>query len=140
MDLLYTNTGIPMQESSLKDKTFLFLINLMGLRDQLRINHWQTTSYSEHKMTDKLIADLTDMIDSMGEYTLGALERPHIPTVNNTISDISIKNTKAVLKCLEEQTCEMIQEFKITEYEGMINFLGELDAMIKKYKYLSTLE
>jgi len=135
----YSFSGIT-QETGLKEKTFDFLIKLMGHRNQLRINHWQTTSYAEHKMTDGLIGDLDGMVDTIGEYIIGALGRPQIATVNNSISDINVKNSKCVLDCLDKECKEMIQEYKITEMEGMINLLGELDDIINKYKYLSTLE
>jgi len=39
--------GIGMEEESLHDKTFSFLVSLMGHRDQLRMNHWQTKSYAD---------------------------------------------------------------------------------------------
>ena len=142
MDILATafNFSGLTQESGLKEKTFDFLIKLMGHRNQLRINHWQTTSYAEHMMTNGLLGDLDGIIDTIGEYIIGALGRPQIPTVNNTISDIQLKNSKMVLDCIECETKEIIQEYKITDMEGMINLLGELDDIVKKYKYLSTLE
>ena len=142
MDILATTfnfSGLT-QETGLREKTFDFLIKLMAHRNQLRIIHWQTTSYAEHMMTNGLLGDLDDIIDTMGEYIIGTLGRPQIPTVNNTISDITLKNAKNVLDCLDTLSKEMLAEFKITEYEGMINLLGEFDDIIKKYKYLSTLE
>lgn len=139
MDYQYSNQ-INLAPESLLDKTFNFIIKLMGCRDQLRINHWQTTSYAEHKWTDAIIGDLTNMIDSLAEYALGAFERPQIKPTTNNITDINLKNSKSILECLCKDTSEIIQEYKITEYEGMINLLGELDGIIKKFKFLSTLE
>ena len=135
---LYQNDLV--QQYGLKEKTFIFLIKIMGYRDQLRINHWQTTSYAEHKWTDKMIGELDSLIDSMGEYALGVFERPQIQTTNNSITDINLRNSKSILDCVEKETLDLLQEYKITEMEGMIALLGEFDIIIKKYKYLSTLE
>jgi len=127
-------------ETELLEKTFLFLIKLMAYRNQLRMNHWQTTSYSEHKLTDDAIETLTESIDAIGETALGTLGRPQINTTTTNISDINIVSTKTVLETVCSDVKEMLAEYKVTEYEGIIALLGELDAGINKYKFLSTLE
>ena len=127
-------------ENPLREKTFAFLLKLMENRDQLRMNHWQTTSYAEHKWTDNLMGDLTDYIDSIGEATLGALGRPTINTSSCSISDINMCPSKKVLEKLESDVKEMLEEYKITEHEGIVALLGELDAIVQKFKFLSTLE
>ena len=35
-----------------------------GLRDQIKLYHWQTTSYARHKATDDVIKELDGNIDS----------------------------------------------------------------------------
>jgi DNA-binding ferritin-like protein len=126
--------------SSLSEKTFDFLICMMGCRDQLRMNHWQTKSYAEHKMTDDLMGDLSEYIDELGEAALGEFGRPTITSTHNMITDMGITSTKSVLEKLCSGTRELIAEYKITEIEGILAILGELDADLKKYKFLSTLE
>ena len=121
-------------------KTFYFLIKLMGLRDQLRMNHWQTKSYAEHKMTDDLMESLTEFIDTIGEIALGIFGRPNINTVSNEISDIALVSSSNVINQLDSFTKEMLEEYKITEHESMIATLGELDATVKKFKFLCTLD
>ena len=124
----------------LREKTFDFLLSLMESRDQLRMNHWQTTSYAEHKWTDKLIEDLSDFVDDIGEAALGTFGRPTITTKSCSVSDINIFPSKKVLEKLELEVHEMLAEFKVTEHEGIIALLGELEAKVQKYKFLSTLE
>lgn len=127
-------------DNELREKTFLFLIKLMAYRNQLRMNHWQTTSYAEHKWTDNFMEGLAGFIDTIGEYALGALGRPQINTTSTNISDINIVGSKAVLDAIEIDVQEMLAEYKITEFEGMVAVLGELDSSVKKFKFLSTLE
>ena len=137
MDLMMQDTG---WNVSLQEKTFDFLLNTMMYRDQLRMNHWQTTSYAEHKMTDDLIGALTGYVDSIGEVTLGIFGRPTITTKSCSISDINIFPTKKVLEKLEEEVKEMSAEYKVTEHDGVIDLLNGLESDIQKFKYLSTLE
>ena len=126
-------------DEALKEKTFTFLIKLMGYANQLRFNHWQTTSYAEHKLTDEVLGTLTCYVDSIGEATLGAMGRPQINTTTLNISDMSLVGTKAVLDTLCSDVKEMLAEYKVTEFEGTIALLGELDADVQKFKFLQTL-
>lgn len=130
----------PFGDDSLKSKSFGFLIKLMGLKNQLRMNHWQTHSYAEHKWTDKLLGLLDGHIDTIGESVLGVFGRPAITTQDLPLSDIKIMPSSKVLDLLCEENRCMIEEYKVTEHEGVLALLGELDADIKKFKYLSTLE
>jgi len=126
-------------EESLQDKTFVFLVKLMGFRNQLRMNHWQTKSYAEHKLTDGVMASLTEYIDSIGEAALGTFGRPKFNTVSTNVQDISVASTDFILTLINDNTFQMIKDYKETEYEGILALLGELDADIKKFLFLCTL-
>jgi len=93
MDEILVNISIG-QCDDIKNKTFTFLIKLLGFKNQLRINHWQTKSYVEHKLTDFVIELLDKYIDSIGESALGIFERPKFNTMSTNISDIAIFPTK----------------------------------------------
>ena len=137
MDLIL---GLTEGSDNFQDITFNYLIKLMGCRNQLRMNHWQTKSYAEHKLTDDIIGTVTGFIDTIGETALGLYGRPKINTVSTNISDIGIASTSFVLKTLNEITTELLNVYKeANESEGMIAILGELDADIKKFMFLDTL-
>jgi Family of unknown function (DUF5856) len=131
--------GISIQSGSLLDKTFIFLIKLMGYRNQIRLNHWQTKSFAEHKMTDQLLGILDDNIDKIGESTIGAFGRPKINTMSTNIGDIAIISSEYVLNCINKDTLEMLECYKESDQEGIFALLGDFDAEIKKFIYLSTL-
>jgi hypothetical protein len=126
--------------NELKEKTFIFLIKLMGFRNQLRMNHWQTTSFAEHKMTDEFLGVLDSHIDLIGEAALGMFERPQINTMSTNISDIKIASTKFVLCEIEKDLYCLVEEYKVTNWEGMVALLGDFCAEVHKFKFLSTLE
>ena len=126
--------------NGLSENTFMFLVKMMGFRNQIRMNHWQTTSYAEHKMTDELLGVMDSNIDTIGEVALGIFERPQINTVSTNISDIRISSSKFVLDEICKELQNLIEEYKVTSHEGMITVLGDFCAKINKFKYLSTLE
>ena len=128
------------EDKSLLDKTFCFLFKLMEYRNQLIINHWQTTSYAEHKWTDKLADKLDEFTDLLGEAVIGTMGRPQIQSKSLEICDINLCSSKTILDKLCDETREILEEYKVTDFSGIIAPLEELETVIKKYKYLSTLE
>ncbi len=126
-------------EGNTQEKVFTFLMKLMTHRNQLRMNHWQTKSYAEHKLTDDAISTLEDSIDKIAEAALGAYGRPKINTFSSNISDNAIVSTEYVLNCISKDLQEMINMFKEENQEGILALLGDLDGDIKKFIFLSTL-
>ena len=131
--------GFESPEKSLNSKIFEYLLNLQKCAVQLRMNHWQTESYAEHMATDGFITVITAFVDALGESTIGELGRPKINTVNLTISDRSITSTKWVLESIKTETDELVNELRVTEFEGLLALVGDFDAELKKALYLITL-
>lgn len=127
-------------QESLQEGTFSFIIKLMGYRNQLRMNHWQTESFSEHKLTDEILGSLDSYIDKIGEVSIGMFGRPQINTVSINLSDIRISSTKFVLDQMDQELSQLVECYKVTNFEGMISTLGDFSADIKKFKYLLTLK
>ena len=141
MDFLSDVTiEVSIEDNDLKDKTFFFLVKLMGYKNQLRMNHWQTSKYSEHKLTDDVAAAWCESIDAIGEAALGTFGRPQINTIDNKVADISVASTKSLIDLVDAETQVLITAYKETKYEGILALLGELDANNKKFKFLCTLE
>lgn len=55
------------------------------LRDQLKLYHWQTSSYARHKAVDDALKELEDHIDLFVEIYMGKYGRPSITRATNTI-------------------------------------------------------
>ena len=124
---------------SLNSLIFEYISKLQQASLQLRMNHWQTESYAEHKATDGFIGELNDFIDSLGESTIGELGRPRINTQTLTVSDINITSTKWVIESIKTETQKIIEELRVSEFEGLLALLGDFDAVVKKTAYLITL-
>ena len=123
---------------NLKDDTFNFLLKVLGYRNQLRVNHWQTEIFSEHKMTDDLMEVIDEKVDAIGESTLGIFGRPKIQKQDTEVTDIKDISTKEIIENIHKGLCELVEQYKETEHEGIISLLGDFCAEIEKFKYLST--
>ena len=128
------------QDTCIKDKLFCYIICMLCTCPQIRINHWQTTSFSEHKMTDALFDELNGLIDKLGEATLGRMGSLKTNTVNFQISDISVCSTKFLLEKLCKETCEITEELSVTNFEDLKNIVADIEGLLNKSKYLLTLE
>jgi hypothetical protein len=62
---------------------------LMSLRDQVKVYHWQTMTYSRHIATNDLIPKLDANIDQFVEIYLGRYGRP---SFSGRTSRIPLKN------------------------------------------------
>ena len=49
----------------------MYITNFLTLQNQLKIHHWQTTSYSEHVSLGKAYEDLEELIDNFVETSMG---------------------------------------------------------------------
>ena len=67
-----------------------------GLRDQIKLYHWQTTSYARHKATDDVIKELDGNIDSFVEIYIGKYGRSRVGTATNTITVRNLGDAAAI--------------------------------------------
>ena len=67
-----------------------------GLRDQIKLYHWQTTSYARHKATDDVIKELDENIDSFVEIYIGKYGRSRVGTATNTTTVRNLGDAAAV--------------------------------------------
>jgi hypothetical protein len=58
---------------------------LLTLRNQIKIYHWQTESFSRHKTTDDLVSSLDENIDNFVEVHMGRYGIPHFSKKNGKI-------------------------------------------------------
>ena len=109
------------------------------LQMNVKLYHWTTDSYSNHKATNKLLDNLSDLIDSFVEKYMGAYSRPVIKS-GSSIPIQNMTKTKYVklLKTAQEYLRGDLEKI-ISKNTELLNIrdemLGELDQAI----YFSTL-
>jgi DNA-binding ferritin-like protein len=117
-------------------KIVLFFFDLQL---NLKMYHWTTDSYSNHKATDKLLDNLSDLIDSFVEKYMGAFARP----VMKSGSSISVQNmTKTKYIKLLKQAQDYLRgdlEKVIAKNTELLNIRDEMLGALGEALYLSTL-
>ena len=124
---------------NLKDLVFPYLVTLLGSTIQLRMNHWQTTCFAEHKLTDAIIGDICGKVDDFAEAAIGIYNRPILNSISINVTDIKISTTKYVLDQMEKNIMSITNNLNITNYEDLKNINADLLNIVHKAKYLLTL-
>lgn len=115
---------------------------LLTYQNQIKILHWQTTSYSEHKTLDGLYSDLTGQIDEFVETFMGKYGR--ILAQNNF--NLILENYKSLAP---QSLLIEIESYLINELPTMLdakkdsdllNIRDEILGSVNQAKYLLTLK
>lgn len=122
---------------SADDVNFFF-----SMREQLKLYHWQTHSFAQHKATDDLLDSLDKTIDEYVEIYMGKYGRPKMATRNNTIR-IQNMNAKGAARYIKECAAyiegPLVKKLKPTDTD-LINLRDEMLGALHKVMYLFTLQ
>ena len=109
-----------------------------NIRDQVKLYHWQTKSFAEHKATDDLVVKLDASIDMFVETYMGRYGRPRLgqtyPVKNLTVSGIRA----FIARSDEWLTHKLPRMVKKTDTD-LLNIRDEILADLNQIKYLFTL-
>lgn len=112
---------------------------LLTIRNQVKLYHWQTKSFADHKATDDLTAALDTAIDTFVEVYMGKYGRPR---VSKTIKLHNFSSTMA-RSFVSKQTLYLInvlpRKLKKTDTD-LLNIRDEILAELNKIRYLFTLQ
>lgn len=96
------------------------LMNFLGVRDQLKIYHFQTSSYSRHKAVDDLVNTLTEKLDLFMEILQGS--RNMKLRINNNHNYITFKNIE------DKNIVMLLHSFKKWLINGLSTYIKPLDT------------
>lgn len=109
------------------------------LQLNIKMYHWTTESYSNHKSSDKLLEKISDLSDSFIEKYMGAFSRP----VLRLGSAVPIQNmTKPKYVKLLKQAQEYLRgdlEKIISKNSELLNIRDEILGELDQALYVSTL-
>ena len=121
---------------SADDVNFFF-----NMREQIKLYHWQTHSFAQHKATDELLDSLDKVIDEYVETYMGKYGRPKMTARNNAIR-IQNMNAKMMLKfiksCITYLEGPLIAKLKSSDTD-LVNLRDEMIGDLHKVLYLFTL-
>ena len=122
----------------MKEATILFLLEHIN---QIKLQHWNTTSYAQHKTLGNLYDKLNELMDEFVETMMGKFDRPDFP------ESFPIEFTKPESVDLM-QFLTGFSEFLISMSDtldpkldsDLLNIRDEMLGAINQAKYLLTLK
>lgn len=118
-------------------------VNIIGpliqMQQQLRIFHWQTESYAQHKAFGRAYEALDDLVDTFVETYMGRYGKAR-PTVTYSIQLKSLTGedvVKVTLQGFIEYLDDMSGE--LSEATDLLNIRDSMIGEVNQLKYLLTL-
>lgn len=114
----------------------------LQLQSQLRVLHWQTKSYAEHKALGKLYDTLDPLIDTFVEAHAGKYGN----TLGNPNFSFSVNNYKdsnsmgVIQTAIEFLTNELPKKLNSNTDTDLLNIRDEMVSALNQTKYLLRLE
>lgn len=111
------------------------------MREQIKLYHWQTKSYSRHKATDSVIEALDKSIDEYVEVYMGKYGRPKLSARNNTIKIQNLSEStivRFIKGCIAHLTTKLAKGLKPTDTD-LMNLRDEMLGDLNQLLYLFTL-
>ena len=116
--------------------------NFIQMLNTVKLYHWKTRSYAQHKATDELYERLNDNIDKFVEILLGK-DESRIKMTEKNIQLIDASNTsdiKAQLYAYREFLINLSETFSAKRDTDLLNVRDELLGDINQFLYLLTLD
>ena len=121
---------------SADDVNFFF-----NMREQIKLYHWQTHSFAQHKATDELLDNLDKTIDEYVETYMGKYGRPRVGTRNHSIRLHNMNQTsilRFIKDCAKHLEGALVKGLKSNDTD-LINLRDEMLGDLHKVLYLFTL-
>lgn len=117
-------------------------MKLVNFQQQMRILHWQTTSFARHNAYGGIYDTLDDLIDKFAEICMGKYGRIEL---SDDISTLEMKNMKDLsMNSYLTEFCDFLfdlnSEFDDKKDTDVLNLRDEILAEVNKLKYLLTLK
>ena len=109
-----------------------------NIRDQIKLYHWQTKSFAEHKATDELVGKLDTSIDTFVEAYMGRYGRPSM-SQTFPLKNLTVTGIRAFIARSDEWlSFKLPRMIKKTDTD-LLNIRDEILADLNQVKYLFTL-
>lgn len=115
----------------------------LQMLNTVKLYHWKTSSYSQHKATDELYTNLNTNIDTFVEVMLGKTGSRVNLTGQKTLPLLDYTNLEDFKKEIEKYKVFLISMNKdaglnITNNSDLLNIRDELLANLNQFTYLLT--
>jgi hypothetical protein len=117
-------------------QTFLEMLNTV------KLYHWKTHSFAQHKATDELYAKLNENIDTFVEILLGK-DESRVKMVEKRIKLIDSQNTKDFKSCIYEYReflIDISKYFNAKRDTDLLSVRDEILGNLNQFLYLMTFD
>jgi hypothetical protein len=129
------------KKGSSKNNILIFFLSMLNT---IKMYHWQTFSYPQHKATDELYESLEDLIDKFIEVLLGKTNSRFTLSKSFTLHIQNDTNIKKLTKIINGYKSYLIN---IEQYlpnsmtnADLLNIRDEIVSVLNQFLYLSTLK
>jgi hypothetical protein len=112
------------------------------LREQIKLYHWQTSSFARHRATDDVLKSLDDHIDLFVEIWMGKYGRPRLTPKYASVQVKNLSETAAVkfvYSAIAYLTGPLTKSLKGTDSD-LANVRDEMVGDLNQLLYLFTLK
>jgi hypothetical protein len=112
---------------------------LVKFQQQLRIFHWQSDTYAQHKAFGKAYENLDELVDDFIETYMGIFGKSK-PTTQFTFVLDPFTNDNVNYAVNEFEIYLKDMNYEIEEYTDLLNIRDSILGEVNKLKYLLTLK
>ncbi len=105
---------------------FELMQKLVAFKYACKLNHWETKSYAEHLLFDRLQEGIDDLVDDIAEKYFMAMGQNSAENLRNILQPSMINmDLKAFIKDIIQTTEKICKEEKSESVIAMISGIGE---------------
>jgi hypothetical protein len=119
--------------ASNKEDSSVFLA-LLELQNNLKIFHWQTSSFAQHQAFGKIYDELSDLIDDFVELSIGRHGQFKLPE-----KAMQLQNIKGFKQCVSDGLL-FLEGLALKEEIDLGNIRDEMVGRLNKLQFLLTLD
>lgn len=113
---------------------------LLTLQNQLRILHWHTDSYAEHKALGKAYENLDDLIDQLIEVHIGKYGKFDLENgLEIKLQDYAPGRPQDLIHSAEVAVKQLRAKFESDDATNLSNIIDEILTVLNQTSYLLTL-
>jgi DNA-binding ferritin-like protein len=117
------------------------ITNLLTILNQIKVFHWNTKSYSEHKAFDFAYEELSDSIDDFLEVYMGTYGRVEKPNYKIILDNyVSNDNCSEVIDTYIDFLINKLPKILKSTDTELLNIRDEMLAVLNRVKYFLTLK
>jgi len=123
-----------------RDKN-LFVQTFLEILNMVKLYHWKTHSYAEHKATDDLYSNLNEHMDTFVEILMGK-DESRIQMLEKKIELIDLNNIrdfKAKIYAFREFLINMNMHLNASKDSDLLSIRDDILGDINQFLYLLTL-